>query len=545
VLRSIVMSRAFAIGMAITLGILGMSFLFLGYAWWFSSAFAMGLSFLWIAGQELFRIRHDASTLYVVLNLLFQLLFVCFACAGVVFIVPDLQIESLPLSGILVQTIIALFLGLSFFGYAKAKGKSTLLPFLRYLNWNCVLFVLLVVSLFWWDVKQDSYVSLGFYLVLLCFGFESVLRAGISLRKKWKRKQIKPEQMLENKGVQLFYSNANPISSIFDKLEDFFGIDINGTWAIHYIRKTIEPLCIMILMLTWITSSLVVVDTHEKAVRENFGVPEKQVLEAGLHVKWPWPFGRVQKVPAYRVLQMKIGHESTSMVEEQEEESILWANQHADEEFTLLLGDGRDLISTDGTLHYRITDVIAYLYSNQNPEETLRALTYRVLMHETASRTLEQALSENLIVLAQSVTNKITEEVVIANIGIEPVNFSFSALHPPVAVAEDYQQVISAQIDKETRVIRAETYKIQSISLAEKESYSEKSSAEQDSLLRTSEAIGEAKSFDSLRQTVRQDEQLYMFRRRQEALEKNLQGRDLVIIDHRLEKQGAQLWIQE
>ena len=77
------------------------------------------------------------------------------------------------------------------------------------------------------------------------------------------------------------------------------------------------------------------------------------------------------------------------------------------------------------------------------------------------------------------------------------------------------------------------------------EGYEERLQAEQKALQRTALAVGEAEAFDGLHQKVRKNEELYLFRRRQEALEKNIQGRDLLIIDHRLEKQGAQLWIKE
>jgi len=56
-------------------------------------------------------------------------------------------------------------------------------------------------------------------------------------------------------------------------------------------------------------------------------------------------------------------------------------------------------------------------------------------------------------------------------------------------------------------------------------------------------ASGSALSFEALRQTVRSQESLYRFRRRQENLQQSIAGRNLVILDHRLESQGATLWI--
>ena len=84
-----------------------------------------------------------------------------------------------------------------------------------------------------------------------------------------------------------------------------------------------------------------------------------------------------------------------------------------------------------------------------------------------------------------------------------------------MAVAEDYQQVVSAQIDRDTRIIRAETYRKQNLLRADTETVSEHSKALQDSLLRRAAAVGEARAFEGLREVVRSDEALYLFRRRQ------------------------------
>jgi regulator of protease activity HflC (stomatin/prohibitin superfamily) len=232
-------------------------------------------------------------------------------------------------------------------------------------------------------------------------------------------------------------------------------------------------------------------------------------------------------------------------LKEAEAESLLWANQHSDEEFSLLLGDGRDLIAADGVLHYRISDPHRYLSSTQNPEQLLEALAYRVLMHETARRTLEQALSENLNQLAAEVTQAIRSDVAAADIGLEPTGFYFSALHPPVAVAKDYQAVISAQIEERTKIIRAETHRRRSLPRAQSDAVVARSQANAEASLRLAEAVGEAAAFESLSSSVRSAEELYVFRRQAEALEQNLTGRNLMIVDHRIERDGGELWIKE
>ena len=76
----------------------------------------------------------------------------------------------------------------------------------------------------------------------------------------------------------------------------------------------------MMMVSFWALSCLVLIHPYEKGVRIRFGVPEKQVLEPGFHLKWPWPLGEIRRAPASRILSMNIGHEEEEEKEEKEEE---------------------------------------------------------------------------------------------------------------------------------------------------------------------------------------------------------------------------------
>lgn len=346
--------------------------------------------------------------------------------------------------------------------------------------------------------------------------------------------------------LNVFFRRINPISSVLDSLEELFGIDVQGTWIIQYVRSMLEPLLYGLIVVGWLTTSLVMVHPTEQGVRSTLGVVEQDVLDGGLHLKWPWPLGSVQTVSTQRIHQLSIGHseDPEELDDEGGPESILWANQHVSEEFLLLLGDGHDVISADGTLEYRIVDAHAYLFNGQNPEEVLESVVYQVLMEETASRTLEEALSENLSMLAQDVTVRITDEMQKYALGIEPLVFTFTALHPPVSVAKAYQEVVSAQIDQLTKRYRAEQYQLSSIPKERAEQLRQIEKSKQSALTQLAAAKGEAVGFEALRQTVRGAQDLYRFRVRQDNLEKSIAGRSLIVLDHRLEEQGAALWIQ-
>ena len=542
------MKQSFIVGLACCLLLLGILHVAVAYLYWLSTAAAVATVFVWVSGLLLLTSWQEKPRLIASLSLLLHAGAIIISLSGMVFIVPEPTISNDKIPWLLGKSIIVLGILMVCQGYVRRKNEQKLLPLFVYLIWINACWQALLVAILWAEAALDSGWSLVVFGIQLVLSIEAGLRTIRNIPRVWQGEELPSQWSVRQLGFQWFFSRWNPISSVFDSLEAFFGIDIKGTWAIVFVRRALEPRSFFILSMLWLTSSVVSIDTHEQGVRERFGVPQAEVLEAGVHLVLPWPMGRIQRAPSHRILQMSIGHETEETEEGDEldeEESILWANQHAEEEFTLLLGDGRDLISADGVLQYKIIDLHAYLYSVQNPEDLLRSVTYRVLMHETASRTLEQALSENLNQLAARVTERIREEIERTDIGIRPVIFSFSALHPPVAVAEDYQQVISAQIDRDTRIIRAESYNIKRLQSAAAEQYRAQNKSQEESRKRIATAIGEAQSFEVLRQTVRQNEELYIFRRRQEALQRNLKGRDLFIIDHRLEQEGAQLWIQE
>ena len=368
--------------------------------------------------------------------------------------------------------------------------------------------------------------------------FEGTLRALWSL--------YRPIDVLPRTIPYFFFHRFDPLRSIFSALQEKLGIDVQGAQAFIFARKAMFPLTAFLLVFLWLLSSFVLILPHETGLRYQFGVPNANILSPGLHLKLPWPWGEIRRVPSSRILSMKIGHEEEDEEEgEEEKESILWANQHAEEEFSLLMGDQVNLIAVDGTLQYQISDTREYLLSWQNPEAQLEGIAYQVLSRYCAQRTLSEALSENLQILSEDVLKQVQQQADEQELGLRPISFTFSALHPPVSVARDYQSVVSAQIDQQSTIIRAQAYRIKSIPRAKIEAQEQRVDAQKEAMERISKAKGEAQAFRGLYETVNSDRTLYLFQRRLDVLKKNLKGRRMTIIDHALEKEGATLWIED
>lgn len=335
--------------------------------------------------------------------------------------------------------------------------------------------------------------------------------------------------------LSLVASRWNPISSLFGTLTDAFGIDLRGTWSLRFIQRSLGPLALGLGLLGWIGSAFTLVETSEVGVLETFGEPASSgPLSPGLAVHWPWPIQRVRAVPTGRVRSIPIG-----FVGGDRGASLLWTRRHAEEEYALLLGDGQDLVTVNAILHYRISDPHAYLYAVEDAEGTLAAVADRALMRETVGRTLDEVLSENVRLLSSAVESGLQADLDALGLGLEVIDFTLIGLHPPLAVARDYQTVVSAQIERDTLKYEAEADRASALPLAEAGARTTRGVATAAAGLRTSLARGEAEAFEAQVDSSRVAPDLFRFRRLMEARERQLRGRSFVVLDERFERQGA------
>jgi len=338
-------------------------------------------------------------------------------------------------------------------------------------------------------------------------------------------------------------SRANILGSILDSAERQLGIDLRSTWALTVVRQTLEPLLIGLCLLGWLSTAFTVVGVDEEGLVERLGVPVLgQPLQPGLHLHWPWPLAQVFRIPVRRVQSQQVGHEGQ---EEEGPENVLWAVEHAPNEYTLVLGDGRDLITVDAAVQYRITDPRAWRYHCQNPADALRAIAYRAVMRSTVNRTLSDALSQNVATLTGQMKAMVQKDANDLGLGVEVVGFTVGGMHPPVPVAPDYEAVVSAEISKVTNVVNAQAYRNATVPAAEATALVRANTARADGANALARAAGEAWSFRALESQYRASPEEYFFRRRLETLEKGLADKHFAVVDSRIQRDGGELWLTQ
>lgn len=338
-------------------------------------------------------------------------------------------------------------------------------------------------------------------------------------------------------------SRANVLASLLDSAEQQLGVDLRSTWALTVVRRSIEPLVIALCLLGWLSTSLTIVHIGQVGLVERFGVPlAGRPLQPGMHVHWPLPIDHVFLLPVREVRAIHIGHGGE---EQAGPENVLWARKHAAHERLLLLGNGRDLLAIDAAVWFRIRDARAWFYDCENPMEALRAIAYRAVMRSTVSLTLDQALSQNTVILTRRMREMVQREADGLGLGVQIVAFTVSGLHPPVEVAPDYQAVAAAKIGMATSIVNAEAFRNETVPAAQADVVKTLDGARATSAGELALANGEAWSFRTLELQYRIAPSEYLFRRRLEGLEKSLAGHRFVIVDSRIQRDGGELWLTQ
>jgi regulator of protease activity HflC (stomatin/prohibitin superfamily) len=373
-------------------------------------------------------------------------------------------------------------------------------------------------------------------LCLLCAG-ELGLRG---LRAYFRKRDPWPETVIPLRLATLttLFHWGNPLRGLTEAAERGLGLSLRSTWAIGFMRRSLGVLAAGLILLVWASTMLVVVGPEEQGVRLRLGRLSSRVpVPSGLHVKWPWPLETVDRYPVTRVQTLALGYAGSR------KDSLLWGRKHAGEEYQLLLGEGRELVSVDATISYRIRDVLAFAFGSQNPRDMLDGLAYRLLMRETVATDLDRLLTADRAAFGRRFARALQDDSDAQGLGFEILHVSFTSLHPPVGIAAAYEDVVSAEIERVTRAARARVVRETAIPAAQADAARVVQEAEAEAARRLADAAGAAAGFRAALDASRTSPELFRFRRRLEALEQGLADRSLFVVDHRLRRGAGELWI--
>ena len=305
---------------------------------------------------------------------------------------------------------------------------------------------------------------------------------------------------------------------------------IAGCFPFRHPRFSLLLLCFFISVGYLAYNSVYMVRHYQVGIIERYGKPIQQMKKPGLHFKLPF-IDRLRKVNVTEIQIQHLGF--VGAVQENGEiegREIFWTNVHQAEEFIYQTGDDK-LLAVYLGVNYKITDPYSYLYNAGQPEAILQALAYQRLVKIVSSCDFFRFITDHRVSYEQELARRLSADIKSMNLGLEVVFITFRDLHPPYAVAPGFEDVVSAQEEKETSIIEAQARQIWEIPIARGKYAKSTLEAEANNLEKVARARGEATRYELLYKEYLSYPEFTIFRFHLQGMLEYLKNRFKVIVE--------------
>lgn len=298
---------------------------------------------------------------------------------------------------------------------------------------------------------------------------ELLLRALLSIFSP-RNERMEPRIVANSFVAGLLRWPPQPLTALQDELHNRFGIDLRQIWAFTYMRRAFLPVFGVIVALGWALSGVHEIPMQGRGVYERFGKPV-EVMGPGLHVGLPWPFGTVLPVEngvVHELATSTEGGATTQTLDPAEGPpptiaNRLWDATHINDKSQVIASGSGDkqsfqIVNMDVRFVYRIglTDqaALAATYNSADIPSLIRSTASRVLVHDFASRTLDELLGEQRTDLSADIGDAVQRDLKKLDSGVEILATVVESIHPPAGAANAYHAVQAAQISAQALISR-------------------------------------------------------------------------------------------
>lgn len=333
---------------------------------------------------------------------------------------------------------------------------------------------------------------------------------------------------------KMLMSREKPLSTLFNNPEGEI-ISQRTRWITNFVKNNIFYLFLLIIILIWGLTAFVQIEASESGILYHFGKLKKNPLTPGLHLKWPWPIDTVLKIPVKKISSFTVGFAG-------KHENYLWSSSQKTNEYKLLQGDGRELVTINMEVYYQIDNTTNYLLRYCNPEEKLEGEAYRILLQEIVNKNIDQLMSRDRKSLGNTISSQLQQVCRKYKLGLEVINIALTNIHPPVDLVEYYRELVNSQIQKKILIAQAEAAREKRLPLAEREKSDYINKAKTNSIENITEANSKIITFTYQNDAFQLSPLLYKKRMRLNKLIKVLSDKNLYLINSNLSQQNRELW---
>ena len=299
---------------------------------------------------------------------------------------------------------------------------------------------------------------------------------------------------LDDKKTRLLYDSrligllgqpGGLISTAAHTLDYQFGFKVSETWFYKYLERTLALIIAIQVVVLFLSSSFVVIQANEEAVKERFGKQTDKLLAPGFHLKWPWPIDKVYRYKTGEIQEFILG--VLEQNDEAEPEVLLWTTQHnhgSSNDMIVASSDGLldsaasvpvNLLTVSIPVQYRINNLTNWVKTG-NAVSMLRKLSMREVTRYLIGVDIKELMGPGRTKAQEELKKAIQREADDRELGGEIVFVGLQDIHPPVGqneqskatggVAESYEKVNVARLHSETNRLGALQYKAGRVPMA-------------------------------------------------------------------------------
>jgi len=401
---------------------------------------------------------------------------------------------------------------------ARFEGLRLLRPGATYLlmsGYLCGVVTLAIIAVMLDVPRVDLYVARGLTALLLLIALETLISLILELyRPRVKGKVERP--VYESRLVSLLGQPEGLITTAAQTLDYQFGFKVSETWFYRLLVQWLPWLVVFQIVVLLLSTCFVFIDTGEQAMLEHFGKPVA-VLSPGPHFTYPWPMDKVYRYPTERIQTFSVGY--TPDPESIASRTVLWTVPHNKEENFLvanrepaeIANDTNSITDTNSTstrrappvslltvsipIQFQITNLEYWVYNNEEPDTLMNLLANREVVRYLVSVDLDEIMTQGRSEAAKILRDRIQAAADKRALGASIIFVGLQDIHPPSAVAGDYEKVVGAIHTREAAIMSAQAAAIRTNASAEAQAFKIRSEAKSDSARREVDAQARAALF--------------------------------------------------
>jgi regulator of protease activity HflC (stomatin/prohibitin superfamily) len=308
--------------------------------------------------------------------------------------------------------------------------------------------------------RTDFWVARALCVVLGLMAVEILLTLLLEIyRPRLKGRVARP--LYDGRVVGLLAQPESLFTTAAQALDYQFGFKVSETWFFQLLEKNLPVLLLAQFAVLLLSTCVVFIDPGEQAVLERFGRLVPGALNPGAHLKWPWPIDKTYRYRTDQIQTFDVGF--TPDAESQKLKTILWSVAHTKENNFLVgnrppatvksrnaetndsfIASSVGLIDVSIPVQFQITNVFDWAYNNADPTNLLQDLAARETVRYLAGADLNSVLSRARLDMAEKLRQRIQDDANEHHLGAKIIFVGVQDIHPPVAIAGDYEKVVAA-----------------------------------------------------------------------------------------------------